>query len=421
MKVIPSLLLSLLVCICSRNSTAQQPDIANQSAADLSKWKLVWQDDFDYPDDQLDTNWIAQNGPSGHILCSRWRENVVISNGILQLINRKEDRGGQEWTSGNIWTKKKFKYGFFECRYRYAEATGTNNSFWLMTQGPEPTDGKRFEIDINEGHYPNEVNTNIHNWSDVVTNADGKKTHPSNHLGIAFGNRPDYTIPFEIPVTTTKLRLTSTSAPHFHIREFRIFPANGSDYPDAFSPTADRDIPGLVNYARSPDVQITANGVYNNQTKPRHAADGKITTSWISPADGEKWLQFEWPSPITIGCIQFINGWSDKGKWTGLGQLNNYKIQAYIDDHWQNISSMDSKDIANFAADYHTYGLQWDENELVFYHDGKEIRREQNTFCFSETPIWLSLAIIRWAGPLTDDLDGSSMKVDWVRYFQQSK
>ncbi|EMI43507.1 putative secreted protein [Rhodopirellula sp. SWK7] len=105
MKVITSLLLSLLVCICSRNSTAQQPDIANQSAADLSKWKLVWQDDFDYPDDQLDTNWIAQNGPSGHILCSRWRENVVISNGILQLINRKEDRGGQEWTSGNIWTK----------------------------------------------------------------------------------------------------------------------------------------------------------------------------------------------------------------------------------------------------------------------------------------------------------------------------
>lgn len=42
-----------------------------------------------------------------------------------------------------------------------------------MTRGQDPTEGKRFEIDINEGHYPNEVNTNIHNWTDVKTNADG--------------------------------------------------------------------------------------------------------------------------------------------------------------------------------------------------------------------------------------------------------
>ncbi len=88
---------------------------------DLSEWELVWEDDFDYPDAQLDERWESQNGPSHHILCSRWRENVVVRDGVLHLINRKENRGGQAWTSGSIWTKRKFKYGYFECRYRYAE------------------------------------------------------------------------------------------------------------------------------------------------------------------------------------------------------------------------------------------------------------------------------------------------------------
>lgn len=43
----------------------------------------------------------------------------------------------------------------FECRYRYAPATGTNNSFWIMTRS-RPV--QWFEIAINEGHFPNEVN-----------------------------------------------------------------------------------------------------------------------------------------------------------------------------------------------------------------------------------------------------------------------
>ena len=34
---------------------------------DLSDWQLVWQDDFDYGDEELDKNWESQNGPSGHI------------------------------------------------------------------------------------------------------------------------------------------------------------------------------------------------------------------------------------------------------------------------------------------------------------------------------------------------------------------
>jgi beta-glucanase (GH16 family) len=152
--------------------------IQTVESIDLSKWELQWSDEFDYIDAQLDKNWNSQNGPSGHILCSRWRENAVVDNGVLQLVNKKEESGGQSWTSGNIWTKKKFKYGYFECRYKYAASGATNNSFWLMTKGADPKEGKRFEIDINEGHFPNEVNTNIHNWGDVIAKPNGSKHTP---------------------------------------------------------------------------------------------------------------------------------------------------------------------------------------------------------------------------------------------------
>lgn len=395
------------------DSVDDVPDI------DLSQWQLVWKDDFDYPSAQLDMNWDSQNGPSGHILCSRWRENAVVSDGVLHLINRKERRGGQDWTSGNIWTKKRFQYGYFECRYRYAEASGTNNSFWLMTQGPDPKHGKRFEIDINEGHYPNEVNTNIHNWSDITTLPNGKKTHPSDSKSFTFGTRHDYSYQLEIPVTTRKIRLTSNNGPHFHLREFRVFSENRGKYPPPMSPVADSEIRGLINHTRDPSMNVRSSGFYNDQTRNQHAVDGNIKTSWITQPDGEKWIEFEWPKDITVGCVQFINGWHDTKNREWLGMATDFKVQYHDGQDWVDIASLDVTASSNFGTEYHTFGLEWNEKEIIFYLDQKEIRRERNEFAFSPTPIWLSLAIIKWDGPITDAVDGTSMKVDWVRYYQQ--
>lgn len=394
------------------------------SFADPARWQLVWQDEFDYPDAQLDANWESQNGPNNHILCSRWRENAVVQDGILRLENRKETRGGQDWTSGSIWTHRDFKYGYFECRYRYAEATATNNSFWLMTRlgTPDPSVGKRFEIDINEGHYPNEVNTNIHNWSDITIKPNGKKTHPSHHKGFPFGTRPDVSLPLEIPVTTTKIRLSSTSQPQFHIRELRVYGVGETkgDYPAALSETADTDTPGLVNHARSAAVSVTASGVFDDTTRPADAVDGVMGTSWVAPAKGERWIELAWPEPVEVGCVQFINGWTDQhGNWHAL--LNNYTLEYLDGDTWVPMATMDASKDQNFGRDFHTVGLEWTEDELVFYHDGVELRREPNTFCYSPAPIWLSLAIIHWDGPVGDAVDGTSMKVDWVRYYQEKK
>ena len=221
--------------------------------------KLLWSDEFDYEDSRLEEKWVADNSSPGHILCSRWRENAVVTNGTLRLCNRKESRGGKEWTSASVWTKARFKYGYFECRYRYAAATGTNNSFWFMTIPRGLDDG--FEIDVNEGHYPSKLNTNIHDFGDVYYSSNGRKRHKEN--------------------------------------------------PKAF------------------------------------------------------------------------------------------KLGPSVD----------------LSRDFHVYGFLWTADELVFYFDGKVIRRVKNEVCHSECALLLSLAIVDWAGPVEDAIDGTYMEVDYVRAY----
>ncbi|MFD2257301.1 family 16 glycosylhydrolase [Luteolibacter algae] len=409
--------LSILTCASPLQGAEPSETVAEGQprTIDLSKWELAWQDEFDYDEPKLDEIWESQNGPNRHILCSRWRENVSVKDGILYLTNRKEKRAGQEWTSGSIWTKKQFKYGYFECRYRYAAANATNNSFWLMTKGADPTVGKRFELDINEGHFPNEVNTNIHNWSDITIDESGRKTHPSSHKGFLYGVRYDCSMPLEIPVTTRKLRFKSKEPKHFHLRNFRIFNDNDRRFPDVLDQVDGEKFPTLIDHAKDPTVKITGSGLFNKKTKLEHLTDGNLKTAWTTQTDGEKWVQFEWPEEKTIGAVQFLNGWQSEGTWTGM--ISQYDLQYEKDGEWVDISSLNVKENTNFADEFHTYGLEWNEDELVFYFDRKEIRRTKNEFSFSEAPIYLSLAIIAWSGTPGDEIDGTSMKVDYVRHY----
>lgn len=384
----------------------------------LAKWNLAWSDEFDYADSKLDEHWTSQNSGSTHILSSRWRENAVVANGTLKLVNKKEKRGGNDWTSGNIWTKEQFRYGYFECRYRYAAAAGTNNSFWIMTTGKQPEGKKSFEIDINEGHYPNKVNTNIHNHSDSIV-VNGRKTHPTSSRSFSFGVRPDVTIQLENPVKTRKIRFSSKHSDHVHLGEFRIYNANPGGYPNAFSNTADKDKPGLVNFAAAKSTRITASGfVKAGQNISGNLVDGRNETRWTSQKDGGKWVEFEFSEDRVIGCVQFLNGYGRKNDWKNL--LTDYEVAWHDGSRWVVISSFDVKDgNQNFARDFQTYGLEWTEKELVFYLNGKELRREKNNFCHQPAPVWLSLAIIPWGGKITDAINGTFMEVDYVRIYQR--
>ena len=53
----------------------------------------------------------------------------------------------------------------------------------------------------------------------------------------------------------------------------------------------------------------------------------------------------------------------------------------------------------------------------MFYFDGKEIRRVKNDVCHYECALLLSEAILKWAGPVGDAIDGTFMEVDYVRAY----
>lgn len=389
------------------------------------EWKLVWKDNFNYKNrDKLLKTWTAQNGTNGHILCSRWEENIETGNGTVKLVNKKETRGGQDWTSASIWTKEKFQYGYFECRYKYASASATNNSFWLMTaQGDDPKQGKRFEIDINEGHYPNSVNTNIHNWTDIIVNVNGKKSHPTSSKSFFYGVDPVYTFQLETPVKTKMIRFSSKHEGRIHIGNINIYELNKTGYPkDPFSKIVPEQDNALVDLSKCKTTKVKYSGSYQNNDEKygiQNITKEKPYLPWVSQENGKKWVEYEFDKEYIIGCVQFTNGWKSNDKWNNL--LTNFIVEYWDGTKWLPIGTLNNENLVDLSKEYHTYGLEWDEHELIFYFDRKEIRREKNEFCFSPSPIWLSLAIISWHGAVTDQIDGTKMEVDYVKVFNKSK
>lgn len=215
-----------------------------------SQWELTFSDDFN--GDRLDTNiWRSAHGQSwGKLLSARYPENIAVSNGLLRLITKKEKRGGKEWTSAMLSTTKfRQKYGYWESRYRYAAASGLNQAFW-MNPGTKDKD-KGFEIDVNEGHYPTDINSSLH--------------------------------------------------------------------------------------------------------------------------------QSEMAS----------------------------QSKRFVADY-------------DLAADFHIYAVEWNERVVIYYFDGQEIFRAQNTKAHLDVPVIFATAVLPfWAGPVTDALDGKSMDVDWVRVYRK--
>ncbi|MBR5239793.1 MAG: S-layer homology domain-containing protein [Clostridia bacterium] len=219
------------------------------------EWVLTFNDEFNGT--EMDwTIWKSAAQSPASLLSSRWPENAVVKDGNLNLEVRREQRGGKEWTAGSVWVRPEVfsqSCGYWEARYKIAECSGINNSFW-MTSSVGEKEGKRYELDINEGHYPNIVNTNYHH--------------------------------------------------HF--------------------------------------------------------------------ADGSK------------------KAYSEK---TG----SEYDL----------------------SADYHTYALEWNEDKLIYYFDGKVIAEKENFNALVPTVPYLSSAVLNWAGSIPDSIDKTAQVVDYVRIWQR--
>ncbi len=400
--------------------------VAQKLPIDLNAgWSLSWSDEFDYPNEQLDKEWISQNRKSGGmVICSRWRENAVVKDGILELVIKKEERDGQEWTAGSIWTKQQFHYGYYECRYKYAGATGTNNSFWMWPVGGVKEGEKKYELDVNEGHYPATINTNFHNWTDK--HADGSHDiWPDIHfMGRGKDNdiKPIYTHTFETPLKAQKIRFSTDVEHQFTMGEFAIYAPNSTYPKNPINKAEVAKIEGLKNLASMESTKFSASPnrvIENRNTDAKNVIDG-TNKSWISLAEDTKWLEFDFGSTVDVGCIQFNNGWTYKGRLKGA--VYDYKIEYYDGEKWVEAVNRDYLGDADFSEEFHTYGMLWDKDKISYYFDGELLRTHEHTDIISPTNIYLSLAILsnNYAGAVTDKLDGKSMKVDYVRFYEFS-
>lgn len=73
----------------------------------------------------------------------------------------------------------------------------------------------------------------------------------------------------------------------------------------------------------------------------------------------------------------------------------------------------------DMSKGFHTYAIDWNPREIVFYFDGKEVDRKKNTKANLPAVVLLSTAVVFWAGPIKDSMAGKSMLVDWVRVYER--
>lgn len=144
------------------------------AATASAQYQVVWEDNFD--GNTLDlSKWTPMIGTGCPNVCG-WgnnelqyyrAENATVANGMLTITARRENFGGQQYTSARLRTLNKgdWKYGRFEMRAKLPPGQGMWPAFWLLPSdfayGGWAASG---EIDVmeNVGFEPNRVHGTIH-------------------------------------------------------------------------------------------------------------------------------------------------------------------------------------------------------------------------------------------------------------------
>lgn len=138
-------------------------------AQPLDSWSLIWSDEFN--DTSVDaTKWQLElnEGDHGITTYTSRPENMREEDGCLVLEARKENVGGQPYTSTQVSTRNKgyWKYGRFDIRAKLPYGKGMWPAIWMMPNRPIAYGGwpRSGEIDIMEnlGANPRLVYSTLH-------------------------------------------------------------------------------------------------------------------------------------------------------------------------------------------------------------------------------------------------------------------
>ncbi len=104
--------------------------------------------------------------------------------------------------------------------------------------------------------------------------------------------------------------------------------------------------------------------------------------------------------------------------------LGHEPQKAYMTTHYtkDNASYQSTVIGPDLSADFHIYSVEWDEQQIVYRLDQKEVGRHQNTAGFLSIPMFMLLNIHignSWAGHPTDTA-AAAMEIDWVRAWRKT-
>lgn len=170
-----SVVLSLMGLVATLSSVA----CAAQESVDLSRWELVWQDEFS--ERQLDaTKWTRckRGTPDWKNTMSDDPRLLKIENGVLHLrgiANDKKDDDPAPYLTAGVTNRGKFtyRYGKVQIRARFKCAQGAWPALWML--GAEKSWPASGEIDLMEHlNFDHKVYQTVH--SEYTTKIDKTNT-----------------------------------------------------------------------------------------------------------------------------------------------------------------------------------------------------------------------------------------------------
>ena len=178
---IRKIVIPFITLLIINNHATSQPETMWQllQNGDIIRWVYSFGDEFNGTD--LDySKWndcyewgCDQNGPNGYF--KGGASHRIFDNGVLKLATKYEpdyyeiwhwDQNGnfyttqeyRKYTSGMIVSKKKFKYGLFEIRFKLPVGKGLWPAFWLYGGSPN----EEFDVFEYKGETPNKIHIDMH-------------------------------------------------------------------------------------------------------------------------------------------------------------------------------------------------------------------------------------------------------------------
>ena len=185
---------------------------------------------------------------------------------------------------------------------------------------------------------------------------------------------------------------------------------------------------GKLMSARFPENAVVKDGLLHLVTRKEDRGGKQWTTAFIWTKSFKQKYGY-WEARYRYAPTPGLN----QAFWTmyrGKDKENHFEIDVneghypHIVNatlHQSGLPSVGKRYATNYdlSKDFHYYAVEWNEKEVIYFFDGKEIQRLPNIKGHSEVPIMFSTAVLHWAGAVTDSLNGASMDVDWVRIYRK--